>query len=153
MNLVPVDYIFIILIIVFALGGIIKGFVNNICGKLAWILGLILGFMFCTSFSQMLKPSIENELVAKITAFFLIFVAVFLIVKLIQVVLSRLFEFPILKSLDRTLGCFFGIIEGCAIVFAVIFVITVQPFIESSKVLGGSYFYQLFDSFLNSGTL
>ena len=44
-----------------------------------------------------------------------------MIVKIIQAIISKIFEWNILKSLDRTLGFFFGILEGFVIVGLFVF--------------------------------
>ena len=46
MTFTVIDWIFSILIFSFAIIGILKGFIDNIFGKLAVILGIILAYFF-----------------------------------------------------------------------------------------------------------
>ena len=75
---------------------------------------------------------------------------VFLIIKLAQMIVSKIFEWSILKSLDRTLGFIFGIVEGAAVVCLIIFLLSVQPFFDVTNLFDGSFFYGLVNSIFNS---
>lgn len=147
MTLTIIDWIFAIIILIFAVTGIIKGFIDNIFGKLAVILGIILAYFFYKDVATGLLKDIKIPIAANVISFLLIFVVVFLIVKIIQMIIQRIFQFSILKSLDRTLGFLFGIVEGCAVVCLTIFLLDAQPFFDASKILEGSFFYNLVASF------
>lgn len=148
MNFTVIDWIFGIVIIIFAIGGLLKGFINNIFGKLAWILAIITSSLFYGKASEMFFSGIANDILKKILGFLLVFVVMFLIIKFIQIIVSKLFEWNILKSLDRTLGIFFGIIEGFAIIGIFIFLLTIQPFFNSEVFLADSFFYNLLNQVL-----
>ena len=150
MNAFVIDWIFGIIIVVFAVSGLIKGFVDNVFGKLAFIAGIICGWIFYKSLATTLLKDIKVPYAANILSFLLIFVVVFLIIKLAQMIVSKIFEWSILKSLDRTLGFIFGIVEGGAVVCLIIFLLSVQPFFDVSGILDGSFFYGLVNSIFNS---
>jgi len=143
MTFTVIDWICAIIIIIFALIGIIKGFVNNVMGKLAVILGILMACMFYGKIGDFCLNSIENQALRNIISFVLIFVVVFLIVKILQMIISKVFEWNILKSLDRTLGFFFGIIEGLAIVCLIILLLSLQPFYPMENIFEESFFYSL----------
>ena len=147
MTLTIIDWIFAIIILIFAVTGIIKGFIDNIFGKLAVILGIILAYFFYKDVATGFLKDIKIPIAANVISFLLIFVVVFLIVKIIQMIIQRIFQFSILKSLDRTLGFLFGIVEGCVVVCLTIFLLDAQPFFDASKILEGSFFYNLVASF------
>ena len=150
MNAFVIDWIFGIIIVVFAVSGLIKGFVDNVFGKLAFIAGIICGWIFYKSLATTLLKDIKLPYAANILSFLLIFVVVFLIIKLAQMIVSKIFEWSILKSLDRTLGFIFGIVEGGAVVCLIIFLLSVQPFFDVSGILYGSFFYGLVNTIFNS---
>lgn len=145
MTFTVIDWIFGILVLIFALSGLVKGFVDCVFNKLCWILGLILACLFYDDAGRMILGSIENTALANVLGFIIVFIAVFLVVKLIQIVVSKIFQLNILKSLDRVLGFAFGIIEGCVVVALVIFILTKQPFFSADKLLEGSMFYSILD--------
>ena len=150
MNAFVIDWIFGIIIVVFAISGLIKGFVDNVFGKLAFIAGIICGWIFYKSLATTLLKDIKVPYAANILSFLLIFVVVFLIIKLAQMIVSKIFEWSILKSLDRTLGFIFGIVEGAAVVCLIIFLLSVQPFFDVTNLFDGSFFYGLVNSIFNS---
>ena len=150
MNAFVIDWIFGIIIVVFAVSGLIKGFVDNVFGKLAFIAGIICGWIFYKSLATTLLKDIKVPYAANILSFLLIFVVVFLIIKLAQMIISKIFEWSILKSLDRTLGFIFGIVEGAAVVCLIIFLLSVQPFFDVTNLFDGSFFYGLVNSIFNS---
>ena len=106
--------------------------------------------MYYKNIAGSVLKDVKNPYVANVLAFLLIFVVVFLVIKIIQMIVAKVFEWSILKSLDRTLGFIFGMIEGAAVVCLVIFLITVQPFFNPLNILGESFYYGLVSSLFHS---
>ena len=142
MTFLPVDYFFCIVILIFALIALSKGFLAEIFGKAAWVLGIIGAVFFYKKVASPLAVKIQNQLVCTVLAFLIVFV-VFLLVKICEMILEKLFQLSLLKSLDRALGLMFGLVEGFAIVCLLIFILTVQPFVDTSSLLNGSFFVNL----------
>lgn len=150
MVLTVVDYIFLGIILLFALIGLIKGFIDSIFGILCWVAGLFLGCIFYKYVSVKYFVSIKNVVVSDILAFLAIFIAVFLVLKVIQTIISKLFQFRILKSLDRTMGVLFGIVEGFAICWILIVFVQTQPFVKVENLFDNSLFYSLIQNFIKN---
>ena len=150
MNFAVIDWVFSGIIILFAIGGVIKGFIDNVFGKIAFVAGIILAYLFYKNIAGSLLKDVKNAYVANVLAFLLIFVVVFLVIKLIQMIVAKVFEWSILKSLDRTLGFVFGMVEGAAVVCLVIFILTAQPFFNPSNILNGSFYYGIVSSLFHS---
>ena len=150
MNFGVIDWVFSGIIILFAIGGVIKGFIDNVFGKIAFVAGILLAYLFYKDIAVRLLKDIKVEFAAKIISFLLIFVVVFLVIKLIQMIVAKVFEWSILKSLDRTLGFVFGMVEGAAVVCLVIFILTAQPFFNPSNILNGSFYYGIVSSLFHS---
>ncbi len=150
MTFAVIDWIFTGLILIFAISGVIKGFIDNVFGKIAFVAGILLGYLFYKDLATGLLKDIKVPVVASIIAFLLIFVVTFLVIKLIQMIVAKVFEWSILKSLDRTLGFIFGIVEGGAVVCLVVFLISIQPFFNPAPLLGGSFFYSIVTSLFNT---
>ena len=144
MSFTVVDYIFLAIILIFALAALIKGFVNELFGKASWILGILAGVLFYADIAVLLENKIASVVIRNICAFLLLFVVVFLAIKIIGMIISKLFEVSILKSLDKALGLFFGLVEGCAIVGFIIFLINLQPFFDPKSLFQDSFFYSIF---------
>ncbi len=111
MEFAIIDWIFSGIILIFGISGIIKGFIDNVFGKIAFIAGIILGYLFYKDIATGLLKDIKVPYAANIIAFLLVFVVTFLIIKIVQMIVSKLFQWSILKSLDRTLGFISAILE------------------------------------------
>ena len=150
MNFVIIDWIFSLIILIFAISGVIKGFIDNVFGKIAFVAGILLAYLFYKDIATGLLKDVRIPVAANVIAFLLIFVVTYLVIKLIQMIVAKVFEWSILKSLDRTLGFLFGIVEGLAVICLVIFLLTAQPFINVQPIFDGSFFYNLVTSVFNS---
>lgn len=149
MSFVTIDYVIAIIILFFGIIGAFKGFINNIFGKLSWILGLAAAFFFYEDLSKIFDTNNSGNILFKILSFIVLFILVFLIVKIIDNILSRIFSLDILRSLDRTLGFFLGIIEGILISGILIVILKNQPFVDSSAIVNNSFFYGIFTNIIN----
>lgn len=143
MTFVPVDYFFCILIVIFGLISFHKGFLAEVFGKAAWVLGIIGGAFFYKNIALALVPKIKSPLACNVLGFLIVFVLVFLLVKICEMILEKIFQLTLLKSLDRGLGLLFGLVEGFAIVCLIIFILNVQPFVNLGNLLKESFFAHL----------
>lgn len=150
MNFGVIDWVFSGIILLFAIGGVIKGFIDNVFGKIAFVAGIILAYLFYKNIAGSVLKDVKNPYVANVLAFLLIFVVVFLVIKIIQMIVAKVFEWSVLKSLDRTLGFIFGLVEGGAVVCLIIFLLTAQPFFNSMTILDGSFYYNIVNSLFHS---
>ena len=142
------DIIIFVVILIYAIVGMAKGFIKAIFSKLCWILGILGAILFYKRLSVHMTTLIQNQTVSLILCFLLIFVVIFLIVKILQIVFERIFDGEIMKGLDRALGFFFGILEGLVVVFIVIFVLTLQPWFDVSKIFDNSFIYNFLIPFV-----
>lgn len=150
MNFGVIDWVFSGIIIIFAIGGVIKGFIDNVFGKIAFIAGIVLAYFFYDDIAEKLLKDVKVEFAAKIISFLLIFVVTFIVIKIVQMIVAKVFEWSILKSLDRTLGFIFGMVEGGAVVCLIIFLLTAQPFFNAMNILDGSFYYNIVSSLFHS---
>ena len=144
-----IDIIFIAIILVFAIVSAVKGFINAIFNKLCWILGLIAAFLFYNMLSVPMMDFVKNQIASDILSFLVIFIAVFLFIKIIQTILSKVFDGEIMKGLDRSLGFFFGLVEGIVIVYVFIFLALKQPWFPKPEFLTSSIFVKMFEHIIN----
>ena len=124
-------------------------FINAIFNKLCWILGLIAAFLFYKMLSVPMMDFVKNQIASDVLSFLVIFIAVFLFVKIIQTILSKVFDGEIMKGLDRSLGFFFGIVEGITILFFITFILLNQPWFDCSKLFEGSLFIKILGPLLD----
>ena len=150
MEFQTIDWIFSGIILIFAISGVIKGFIDNVFGKIAFVAGILLAYLFYKDVAEKLLKDIKVPYAANIIAFLLIFVTTFLVIKIIQMIVAKVFEWSILKSLDRTLGFIFGIVEGAAVICLLVFLLSAQPFFNSQIIFENSFYYNLVTSLFNS---
>ena len=150
MSFVIIDWIFSIIILLFAISGLIKGFIDNVFGKIAFVAGILLAYLFYKDVATGLLKDVKIPVAANVIAFLLIFVVTFLVIKIVQMIVAKVFEWSILKSLDRTLGFIFGIVEGGAVVCLIVFLLNAQPFFSTQALFDGSFYFNLIQSVFNS---
>ena len=150
MTFLPVDYFFCILILIFALIAFARGFLSEVFGKAAWVAGIICAVFFYKKVALSLAPKISSQLVCAVLAFLIVFVVVFLLVKISEMILQKIFQISLLNSLDHGLGLLFGLAEGFALVCLIIFILQVQPFIDTGNLLTGSFFASLMGQVFSS---
>ena len=138
-----IDIGFIIIIVIAAIRGAFRGFVAEFLSMAAIIIAGV-GAIFLSKNIAPLLQSIWGESVwNQIVAFLILFLVFYLVVKLLEVILHRLFEFLHLQKLDRVMGFLLGIVEGVLITVIGIFLLSWQPFFEAEEILTKSVLTQL----------
>ena len=92
MVVAPIDICFLLIILIFAISGVVKGIVKEFFSKAAVIGGLALAIIFTPKLDFYVVKTIHNEIISKIVSFLLIFVIVFLIVCIIQQLVAKAFS-------------------------------------------------------------
>lgn len=143
MNLSPLDFIFILLIAFFALSAFIRGFINEVFGKISVFLALGAAVLFSPKFEPYVHQSIQNEILSKVISFLLIFIVCFLAIKILQSILSKIFSCSILRSLDRVLGFALGLVEGIIVVAFIVLLLVKQTWFDVSGITKNSLFFEI----------
>jgi membrane protein required for colicin V production len=116
-----VDVIIIFLIVLSALFGLWRGFMQESISLAKWIIATWVAATFAPKLAPMLPAAIESEAVRQAISFATLFIIIFILGTVIAHLVSRLLIKTGLTSLDRVLGLGFGILRGAIII--VIFVI------------------------------
>lgn len=116
------DIAILVIIALFALLGIKRGFIKGTLSFLAIVVGIIVGMMFYEFAGILLvkKGIISNESIASVAGFFIIALAIYLVIQLIAWLLTILIGTLHLSLLDRMAGGFLGIVIGVIVVFFLI---------------------------------
>ena len=123
MNFNALDFVFIAILFIFTFRGLIRGLIDEIFGFGSLIIPLFAAFAFYSRLASAFAPSVDGIL-ANILGFVSVFIIAFIFLKLIQHLIKAVFSGKILGSLDRTLGLLLGFVEGAALIFLVIFILT-----------------------------
>ncbi len=148
MTFAPIDIGFLIIILVFAIVALKKGFLDELFSKISVIAGLALAIIFTPKLDVFVHNSIKNETLSKVVSFFLIFIVVFLVICIIQQIIRKVFSGEIMAGLDKTLGFLLGVAEGLVVTVFVIAVLKVQPWFDLSSIFTDSFFYKILGGFV-----
>ena len=145
MGLAAIDIVFIGVILLFALHSCVKGFVSEVMSLVAVVMGVLSAVVFFKQGALFVRDSYmpETKVIPEVLSFVVIFLAVFIIIKVLQMMLKNIIEGIHLGALDRVLGFLFGIAEGLIIVCLLLFLLNIQPFVDTDRVLEGSFFSEL----------
>ena len=148
MELAAVDFVFAIVVVILALRAAIRGFVKELLGTAALILGIVAAVLFSGLASGLIDDLVGSSVWSQVIAFLGIFLIVYLVMKIFEGALNRLIERIHLNQLDHALGLFLGIVEGLVVVFVFLLLIQIQPFFEPEDLIGGSLFARVLVPFL-----
>ena len=137
-----IDIILTIIVVIMAFHGFMQGFIKEFFSLGAPALGILGGFLFHKPGAEMLRTQFHNDIpgLPEVLAFIGIFLIVFIICKMCQKFLSNIINGMKLTSLDKMLGCIFGVIEGFAVISLIVFLIDKQPFFDSDPILRSSLY-------------
>ena len=119
------DILLLVIVAITIIIGAIRGFIRQIIGLLAVVVGLVLAAKYYSLGSEIFK-FIRNDVLAQLLGFFLIFVAFLCIGWGINILLAKAIRGPF-KSLNRLLGAGFGLIKGVLICCVVVFGFLIFP--------------------------
>lgn len=145
MNVLDIIFLFILLGFTFIVYQ--NGFVKEVFAKLAFIVGGLIAIFFAPYFALTILKSfdyvknsmiLKNDLLLYAISFVCLFSIVFLIIKIIGNIVGLIFEFPILKSLDRALGAILGLLEGSIIICIIIELMQIQSIFSFADLIGNS---------------
>lgn len=110
------DIIVLIIVAVAAVGGFLRGFVQEVLSLAAWVLALFAIRALHTPLYAWLEPYVGTETGAAVLAFALLLLIPYAAMKLIAGHAGKASRNSILGPIDRVLGFGFGMIKGAIIV-------------------------------------
>lgn len=142
------DIVFIIVVAILAFRAAVRGFVKELLGTAALLLGIVGAVLFSGLASGLIDDLIGPTIWSQVIAFLAIFLLVYVVVKLFESALNKLIEKVHLDQLDRALGFFLGIVEGLVVVFVLLLLVQIQPFFDPEPIVAGSFFARIMLPFL-----
>lgn len=147
MTFATIDFIFFVVIAIFTIGAGIRGFVDELFSKLAFIVALLCAFFFHSHLVSFFAKHINQQFVCIIIAFLSVFVCAFLGVKVLQLILGNIFNLPIFRGLNVALGILLGVFEGFLVIGFILLIIYAQPFFSAESLLANSAFVKFFEPY------
>lgn len=121
------DFVFIILLVVFAFQGLSEGFSRLIVGLVATIAGLLIASWCYGLPAEYMLPYVSSRAVADVLGFVLVFILIQMLGGLVGLLLSRVFKWTGLGWLDRLLGFAFGAVKAVIVGIVLVLILTAFP--------------------------
>ncbi|MDR0524729.1 MAG: CvpA family protein [Spirochaetaceae bacterium] len=136
------DIILSILMLIFVIRCTLQGFVKEVLSMIAWIGGILGAIFFYKQGGAFIRTRFFQEvpILPEVLAFFLVFFLIFLLLKIFEVLIRDCLDAVNLGGIDRFMGLLLGVVEGCACVVVIIFLITIQPVFETAPIFENSLF-------------
>jgi membrane protein required for colicin V production len=123
----------------------LRGFITEFFG-LAWlVLGLLAAFLFFDAGAAFIRTKAFADVpyVPEAAAFALIYLAVFAAVKILGHMIKDIADRVHLGTLDHALGVIFGAAEAAVIIFAVLYLLKIQPLFDAAAMINTSAYAQI----------
>ena len=121
MNLTWIDYTIIVLLLVSATIGLIRGFVKEIISLVIWVIALVVAVHYSVKYSSLFVDIIQNNALRTGICFLVILISVLLLGMLFSFLLNKLFSYLDLGIANRLLGAVFGLLRGVVLVVGLMF--------------------------------
>ena len=110
------DYIYLVLTILFAIQGTLKGFVLSILSAAKWILAYVVTIYIFPKIKPYVDDIIDNEYVLDIILGVGIFVVIIFLMLLINKSLSKAVSYSGIGKIDKVFGFLFGFVKAYVVV-------------------------------------
>lgn len=121
------DIILIVIILLFAVWGFRKGFLQTLGG----LIGIVIAVIIASRFYLKLGDLFGGTNFAQVISFILIFVVIVKVVTLVFWALGKVFQviavLPFLHSAEKALGAVLGLAEGILLLAVLIFILSKYP--------------------------
>ncbi|TCD05189.1 CvpA family protein [Erythrobacteraceae bacterium CFH 75059] len=110
------DYIVLLVVGVAAIGGFMRGFVQEVLSLLAWVAGIMAIRLFHTALAQWLAERIGEGTSTEVLAFVLLLLVPYALIQLLARRVGSASRRSVLGPVDRALGFGFGMVKGVVVV-------------------------------------
>jgi len=105
-------------VLVFAIIGIVRGFIKEVLSLTSWVLSFWVAFTFAETTSHVFDSYIDAPLLRLVAAFAALFICTLLLLSIISYLLHKLLSVSGIKGTDRALGGIFGAVKGLVLIAA-----------------------------------
>lgn len=121
------DYVILGIIIISALVGLIRGFIEEAFSLAVWAIAFLVAFQYSGALAMLLEEYIELPSIRTSLSFAGIFLGVLLVGGLLTFLVGKLVEKTGLSGTDRLLGGVFGSLRGLVLVLFLMLVAGLTP--------------------------
>jgi membrane protein required for colicin V production len=127
-----IDLTILIVVSLFVIRGILRGFVMEITGLVGLIAGYLVAMLFLGQLTQLVLsvfPSLPKALV-QVVSFLLLFIAANLLLKILAHLLTKTLKLALLGWLNHLLGGIVGLTKSIILLSMVVFLFSFVPFLN-----------------------
>ncbi len=150
-----IDIAIMVLIVVSAAIGLVRGFVREVLSLAVWLAAFVVALAMSGRFAELLLPYVADDKARFVSAFALLFVGTLVAGSIAQWLIGKLVSSTGLTGMDRMLGLLFGGLRGAVLV--IVAIVMLRPFSggeswwRGSTMIGAlgpyeSYVIELFDT-------
>jgi membrane protein required for colicin V production len=143
-----IDIIVCIILLVFAVRGVTKGFVHELFSLIIIVSGLALAVVFYRPFSSVVRIFVENDDLASILSFIALFVGATLVLVVIRNALSGLVESLNITDVNAALGLVVGVSKGALLCSVLLVFFTYRRVLNLHRVIDDSFLFPYLKRFL-----
>lgn len=122
--MIAVDYIILVIIVLSAIMGLVRGLLREAIAVITWFLAIVLAWTFASTVEPMLGGVLVGSPLRIWAARAVIFVGILLLGGAVSVIVAHYVRVSMFAPTDKMLGFLFGVIRGVVIVGA--FTIAIQ---------------------------
>lgn len=127
-----IDWAIILVLVVSALLGLLRGMVREAISLTTWVAALLLSRTFGPKIAEMLTPYISNELVRTGLGYALTVIIVIVLGSIAGRIGKTIVSASGLGHFDRALGVIFGALRGLAILIIIVAIAGLTPLAKES---------------------
>lgn len=140
MGFEAIDIVFLVLLVFAAIRGGIRGFVREFMSMASLIVGIGVAVLFSGVVAVQLEGYLGDSIWNQIISFLGLFLVTYLAIKIFEGALRAIVERINADNLDHALGFFLGVAEGLLLIFILLLIIQIQPFINLDEAIDESVF-------------
>lgn len=128
-----IDIGIIVLILLSAIVGFVRGFVREAFSLATWIAAIVVAFLFFEQLATQLPFNIPNDLARLGVSFLLIFLGILILGSIVNYLFNKAIQAMGLGGADRVLGGAFGVIRGALVITLIVLLLNLglTPFTDS----------------------
>lgn len=127
MNLAPLDWVLLVILLVSALVGIWRGLVYEVLSLVAWVVAFLVAQWFAVEMGALLPMGSAGEGSRYLAGFAVVFLLTLVACGLTIALLTKLISAVGLRPIDRALGGLFGLIRGLLMLMALVLIVGMTP--------------------------
>ena len=136
------DIIALVILILFAMQGLYRGFTKEFMSKAGIFFGVLVALLFTSALAPVIDERFAFGQWSNIAAFIALFAGSYLIMQRVAIILRNVLGGLHLKGLDSALGFLLGALEGAIVISFIVFILKLQTVYNLDTLFNQSWVVQ-----------